>query len=136
MGEADEAAGMRQLGLAHAVVDQPAGGEIGLVEAGPAGQHAGVDAGGVHHADMGGQIGELRIEQIMRIAVAIEIDRKLARLALEQFRRRVMLLEVDEHAVTLSMPQSCNKSPTPPPWPALVLLCVLLFTVTAFPTEA
>ena len=59
---------------------------------------SGIDAGDVHHADMRRQIGQQRIEQIMRIAVAVEIDRELARLALEQFRRRVMLLEVDEHA--------------------------------------
>ena len=46
---------------------------------------------------MGGKIGEQRIEQIMRIAVAIEIGGELARLAFEQFRRCVMLLKVDEH---------------------------------------
>ena len=97
MRQADEAAGMRLLGLAHAVVDLPADREIGLIEARAAGEHAGIDAGGIHHADMRGKIGEQRIEQIMRIAVAIEIDRDLARIALEQFRRRVMLLEVDEH---------------------------------------
>ncbi len=100
MRQADEAAGMRLLGLAHAVVDQAAGREIGLIEARAAGEHAGVDAGRIHHADMRGEIGEQRIEQIMRIAVAIEIDRGFAGIALEQFRRRVVLLEVDEHSVT------------------------------------
>ena len=49
---------------------------------------------------MRGKIGEQRIEQIMRIAVTIEIDRGLAGVALEQFRRRIVLLEVDEHSVT------------------------------------
>ncbi len=99
MRKPDEAAGMRLLGFAHAVVDLPADREIGLVEARAAGQHAGIDAGGIHHADMRVEIGEQRIEQIIRIAVAVEIDRDLARIALEQFRRRVVLLEVDEHGV-------------------------------------
>ncbi len=97
MGKADEAAGMRLLRFAHAVVDRPADREIGLIETRAAGQDAGVDAGGVHHGDMRGKISQQRIEQIVRIAVAIELDRGLARIALEQFRQRVMLLEVDEH---------------------------------------
>ena len=100
MRQADETAGMRLFGLAHAIVDRPADRKIGLIEARAAGEHAGIDAGRVHHADMRRKIGKQRIEQIMRIAVAIEIDRDLARLALEQFRRRVVLLEVDEHSVT------------------------------------
>ncbi|MFZ1149949.1 MAG: hypothetical protein WAR76_09480, partial [Xanthobacteraceae bacterium] len=37
------------------------------------------------------------IEQIMRIAVAIEIDCDFAGLAFEQFRWRVVLLKIDEH---------------------------------------
>ena len=97
MRKPDEAAGMRLFGFAHAIVDLPADRKIGLIEAGAAGQHAGIDAGRIHHADMRGEIGEQRIEQIIRIAVAIEIDRDFARVALEQFRRRVVLLEVDEH---------------------------------------
>ena len=97
MRKPDEAAGMRLLRFAHAVVDLPADREIGLIEARAAGKHAGIDAGGIHHADMRVQIGEQRIEQIIRIAIAIEVDRDLARIALEQFRRRVVLLEVDEH---------------------------------------
>ncbi len=100
MRQPDEAAGMRPLRFPHAVVDLPAEREIGLVEADAAREHAGIDAGRVHHADMRGKIREQRIEQIIRIAVAIEIDRDFARVALEQFRRRVMLLEVDEHSVT------------------------------------
>ena len=87
-------------GLPHAIVDEPAGCEIRLIEAGAAGQHAGIDAGMVHHADMRGEIGEQRIEQIIRIAVVVHIDRDRIGIALEQFGRRVVLLEVDEHSVT------------------------------------
>src|SRR5580704_2901724 len=100
MGQSDEAAGMRPLRFAHAIVDQAASREVRLIEAGAASEHAGVDPGRVHDANMGGKIGEQRIEQITRIAVAIEIDRGLARHALEQFRRRIMLLKIDEHSVT------------------------------------
>jgi hypothetical protein len=42
-------------------------------------EHAGINAACVHHAHMGGKIGEQRVEQIMRIAVAIEIDGDFAR---------------------------------------------------------
>ena len=77
--EPDEAAGMILFSLAHAVVDQPACRQIRLVEAGAAGEHAGIDAGRIHDADMRGEIGEQRIEQIIRIAVLIELDRDLAR---------------------------------------------------------
>ena len=44
MRQADETAGIRLLGVAHAVVDLPADSEIGLVESGTARQHAGIDA--------------------------------------------------------------------------------------------
>jgi hypothetical protein len=97
MREADEPAGMRPLRFAHAIVDQAAGCDIGLVETRSAGEHAGIDPAQIHHTDVGGKIGQQRIEQIMRIAVAIEIGGELAGLAFEQFRRGVMLLKVDEH---------------------------------------
>jgi len=45
------------------------------------------------------EIGQQRIEQIMRIAVGIEIDRDLGRIALQQFWRREMLLKVDKRPV-------------------------------------
>ena len=51
MRKPDEAAGMILLGLLHAIVDQAAGREIGLVEPGAAGQHAGIDAGAIHHRE-------------------------------------------------------------------------------------
>jgi len=47
------------------------------------------------------EIGEQRIEQIMRIAVAIEVDREFAGLAFNQFRRRVVLLKIDEHGLSV-----------------------------------
>ncbi len=98
MRERDETAGMGFFGLMHVIVDGAANRKVGLIEAGPAGQHTGVDACGVHHADMGIEVGQQRIEQVVRITVEIEIDRDPARVALEQARRRVMLLEIDEHS--------------------------------------
>ncbi len=97
MRQTDEAAGMGLLCLTHAIVDGAADGKIGLVEARSARQHAGVDTGGVHHPHMRRKIGQQRVEQIMRIAVAIEIDRDFTGIALEQFRWGVVLLKVDEH---------------------------------------
>ena len=82
MRQPDEAAGMSLLGLPHAVVDQPADRKIGLIEAGAAGEHAGIDAGRIHDADMRGEIGEQRIEQIIRIAVLIDLDRDRSALPL------------------------------------------------------
>ncbi len=70
---------------------------VRLIKTGAASQHAGIDTGCIHHADMRAEIGKQRIEQIMRIAVAIEIGRCFARFTFEQFRRRVMLLKIDEH---------------------------------------
>ena len=97
MREPDETAGIVGFGLPHAIVDEPAGCEICLVEARAAAQHAGIDTGGIHHADMRPEIGKERVEQVKRIAVTVEFDRGFARIALEQFGWRVMLLEVDEH---------------------------------------
>ena len=57
MRKPDEAAGMIAFRLLEPVVDLPADREIGLIEAGAAGQHAGVDAGTVHHPHMAGEIG-------------------------------------------------------------------------------
>ena len=45
MRQPDEAAGMILFGLPHAIVDQPARRQIRLIEAGAAGEHAGIDAG-------------------------------------------------------------------------------------------
>ena len=98
MGEPDEAAGIVLHGLLDAVIDQAAGGEVRLVEARPRGEHGGIDTGAVHHAHMGGQVGQQRVEQIVRIAVLIELDGHAVGLALEQFRRRVVMLEVDDHS--------------------------------------
>jgi hypothetical protein len=88
---------MRPLGFAQAIVDATANRNVRLVEPGAASQHAGIDTGAIHHADMRAEIGKQRIEQIMRIAVAIEIGRYFAGFAFEQFRWRVMLLKIDEH---------------------------------------
>ena len=98
MRQPDEAAGMIPFGLPHAVIDQPARRDIGLIEAGAAGEHAGIDAGRIHDTDVRGEIGEQRIEQIVRIAVLVHLDRDRIGVALEQFWRGVVLLEVDEHA--------------------------------------
>ena len=100
MREPDEAAGMIRFGLPHAIVDQAACRQIGLIETGAAREHAGIDAGLVHDADMRGEIGKQRIEQIVRIAVLVHLDRDRIGIALEQFWRGVVLLEVDEHSVT------------------------------------
>ena len=97
MRKPDEAAGMILLGLPHAIVDQPARRQIRLIETGAAGEHAGIDAGLIHDADMRSEIGEQRIEQIIRIAVLVHLDRDRIGIALEQFWRGVVLLEVDEH---------------------------------------
>ena len=97
VGERDEAARIIFDRLPHAVVDQPTGGKIGLVEARAAGEHARIDAGAVHHPYMCVKIGEQRVEQIIWVAVGVEPHRDGAALALEQFRWRVVLLEVDDH---------------------------------------
>ena len=99
MRQSDEAAGIGKLGLTHAVVDGAVDRKLGLIEAGAAGEYAGVDAGCVHDPNVRAKIRKQRIEQIRRITVAIELDRSFARVSLEQLRRRVMLLEVDEHSV-------------------------------------
>jgi hypothetical protein len=101
MSQADETAGMRRLRLAHAIIDQPADRDIRLIEAAATRQHAGVDAGRIHHADMRGEIGKKRVEQIIWVAVTIEIDRDPAGIAFEQIRGRVVLLKIDEHFLTL-----------------------------------
>ena len=100
MREPDETARMISFGLPHAVVDQPARREIRLIETGATGEHAGVDTSLVHDSDMRGEIGEQRIEQIVRIAVLVHLDRDGIGIALEQFWWRVVLLEVDEHSFT------------------------------------
>ena len=97
MREPDEAPGEIVDRLLHAVVDQPADREIGLVEAGAAGENAGVDAGAVHHPHMRGEVRQQRIEQIGRVAVLIEQDRDGVAVALQQLRRCVVLLEIDNH---------------------------------------
>ena len=98
MGEPDETARMIALRLPHSVVDQAAHGKVGLIEAGPAGQHCHVNAGMVHHPHMRGKIGQQWIEGIVGIAVLVEANRSLPRPALHQFGRRVVMLEVDDHA--------------------------------------
>ena len=70
--EPDEAAGMVALRLMQAVIDQPAGGKVGLVEARAAGQHRNVDACPVHHPHMRGQVGKQRIEAVIGIAVFVQ----------------------------------------------------------------
>jgi len=47
------------------------------------------------------EIGEQRIEQVTRIAVAIEVDCEFAGLTFKQFRRRVVLLKIDEHGLSV-----------------------------------
>ena len=95
--EPDEAAGMIAFRLTHAVVDQAAGGEVRLIEAGAAGEHRDVDAGMVHHPHMRGKIGEQRIEAVVGIAVLVEAKGAGVGAALHQFRRRVVMLKVDDH---------------------------------------
>ena len=97
MGEADEAAGMFELDLAHAVVDELALADVGLVEARSARQHAGIDARAIHHAQEGRHVRQQRIEQVVGIAVGIELHGELRRIALLQFGRRVVSLEIDDH---------------------------------------
>jgi len=65
---------------------------------------------------MRAEIGKERVEQIMRIAVAIEIDGEFAGFAFEQFRRRVVLLKIDEHGLSVpSFRIAANGSG--PKWP-------------------
>src|SRR5436189_6400239 len=97
MSQTNETAGMRPLSFAQAIVDEAANRNVRLIKTGAASQHAGIDSGCIHHADMRAEIGKQRIEQIMRIAVAVEIGRCFAGFALEQFWRRVMLLKIDKH---------------------------------------
>ena len=53
--------------------------KVGLIEAGAAGEHARVDAGAIHHPHMRGEIGEQRIEQVIGIAVLVELHRNASR---------------------------------------------------------
>ena len=98
MRKADEAPGKIVGRLPHAVVDQSADFKVGLIEAGAAGQDAGIDAGAIHHPHVRGEVRQQRIEQITRIAVLIEQDRDRVAIALQEFWRRVMLLEIDDHS--------------------------------------
>ena len=104
MGEADEAAGMLQLDLAQAVIDELALAHIRLVEAGAAGEHAGVDARAIHHAHEGADIGEQGIEEVVGIAVLVELNGHPGRIALLQFRRGVVRLKIDDHSVLPGAP--------------------------------
>ena len=74
MSQADEAPGVRFLSVAQTIIDETADRDVRLIETCTAGEHAGIDPTCIHHPCMGGQIRKQRIEQIMRIAVAIEID--------------------------------------------------------------
>ena len=103
VGEADETAGMLLLDLAQAIVDELAFADIRLVEARTARQHAGVDARAVHHAQERLNIRQQRIEQVIGIAVFVELDGHARRIALLQFRRRVVGLEVDDHVRSLGV---------------------------------
>ena len=98
MGEADEAAGMLQLDLAQAVIDELALAHIRLVEAGAAGEHAGVDARAIHHAHEGADICEQGIEEIVGIAVLVELNGHPGGIALLQFRRGIVRLKIDDHS--------------------------------------
>src|ERR1700751_1410650 len=62
---------------------------------------------------MGAEIREQRVEQIMRIAVAIEIGGEFAWLAFEQFRWRVVLLKIDEHWLPCIVISGCRKAASP-----------------------
>src|SRR5262245_7940923 len=103
MGKGNETARMIVDRLAHAVVDEAADGEIGLIEARAAGENAGIDPGLVHHAHVRGEIGEQRIEQVVWIAVLIEPRRDRVAVAFEKLGRRIVLLEVDDHVSLRSM---------------------------------
>src|SRR5205807_8236345 len=67
MRKSNEAAGVIKLRPPHMIVDQPAGGEAGLVEACAAGEDCNIDAGTVHHLHMGGKVSEQRIELVIWI---------------------------------------------------------------------
>src|SRR5690348_10674128 len=97
MSKTDESAGMFLLDLAHVVIDGPAYSEVRLVEAHHAGKNRGIDSGEIHHANMGIDIAEQRIEQMHGIAALIDSHRDLIFLALEQGRGRVVVLEIDDH---------------------------------------
>ena len=87
--------------------------DVRLIETRAAAEHAGVDAARVHHAHMRAEIGKERVEQIMRIAVAIEIDGEFAGFAFEQFRRRVVLLKIDEHGLSVPSFRDCRQRVRP-----------------------
>jgi len=70
-----------------------------VIEAGTAGQDARIDAGAIHHGNVCGQVGEQRVEQIVRIAPLIQLDRHGFGITLEQFDWRVVLLKIYDHAV-------------------------------------
>ena len=87
--------------LLHAIVDQPADLEVGLIETRAAGKDARIDAGVVHHPHMRGEVRQQRIEQVGRVAVLIEQNGNRVAIALQKLGRRVVLLEIDDHSNTL-----------------------------------
>src|SRR5262245_19640281 len=110
MGKRNEPAGMIVDRLPHAIVDQTADGEIGLIEARATREHAGINPGLVHHAHVRGEIGEQWIEQIIWIAVRIEPRRDRVAIAFEKLGRRIVLLEIDDHVSLRSMPKGAVRA--------------------------
>ena len=110
--------GMVLLRLRHAVVDRPADLEIGLVEADAAGQHAHVDAGVVHHADVVVEIAKLRVEQVVRVAALVDLSGQRFGIALEHLGRRVVLLEIDDYDTLFVFPEPLVCSETSPAAPS------------------
>ncbi len=97
MRETDKAAWMLLLDRAHVVVDDSADGKIGLVEADHARQHGRVQAGQIHHAHMGVDVAQERVQEMHGVAALVDADGNLVLLALQELRRRVMVLEIDDH---------------------------------------
>jgi hypothetical protein len=82
--------------LLDPIVDQAADRQVRLIETGAAGENTCIDAGAIHHPDVGIEIGQQRIEQIVGIAVLVQTHRNAAAL-LQELGRRVVLLEIDDH---------------------------------------
>ena len=99
VGEPDEAPRIILGCLFHLVVDEGAGGTVGIVVPVGAGQHGEIDPCLVHHGDVGVEVRQQRIEQIGGGAVGIQARPQRARLSLglAQLPRRVVMLEIDDH---------------------------------------
>ena len=87
---------MIPFGLLHAVVDQPAGGNILLITALQAGENCSIDACLIHHTYMRGKIGEQRTQAGNRIFIFVEASCGHA-LVLYQLGWCIMMLKINDH---------------------------------------